>query len=175
MSLIEKAAQRLEQLRRAGVEVAPVTTEPGAESAATAVTERVVSPERPASPEPAVQAGQAVLLADAPPKVAAPSSKPSANRTAVRPSPRQSKSVEIDLALARVAGCITPEADRSQIADEFRVMKRPIIRTRNGGSRSSGRGNCVMVTSALPSQGKNLRGHESGDEHCVGGRQHRAS
>ena len=31
MSLIEKAAQRLEQLRRAGVEVAPVTTEPGAE------------------------------------------------------------------------------------------------------------------------------------------------
>jgi len=154
MSLIEKAAQRLEQLRRAGVEVAPATTEPGAELAATAVTERVVSPERPASPEPAGQAGQAVLLADVPPKVAVPSSKPSAESRSPAEPPRQSKLVEIDLAALAVAGCITPEADRSQIADEFRVMKRPIIKNAQYGSDSRvERGNCVMVTSALPSEG----------------------
>ena len=54
-----------------------------------------------------------------------------------------------------MAGCITPEADRSQIADEFRVMKRPIIKNAQGGSDTRvERGNCVMVTSALPSEGK---------------------
>ena len=65
MSLIEKAAQRLEQLRRAGVEVEPVNAEPGPEaSPTTAVTERVVSPERLASSEPAVQTRQTARAAE---------------------------------------------------------------------------------------------------------------
>jgi len=154
MSLIEKAAQRLEQLRRAGVEVESVAAHPVAEAPAVAVTERVVTPERAAASEPDAQTEQAVLVADAPAKVAAPSSKPSAKSRTGEPA-RQSKSVEIDLAALAVAGCITPEADRSQIADEFRVMKRPIIKNAHGGAEFRvERGNCVMVTSALPSEGK---------------------
>ena len=150
MSLIEKAAQRLEQLRRAGVEVAPVAAEPDAEaSPATAVTERVPPP------EPAAQTRQTARVADVPAKTAAPSSKPSAKSRSPAEPARQSKSVEVDLAALAAAGCITPEADRSQIADEFRVMKRPIIKNAQGGSELRvERGNCVMVTSALPSEGK---------------------
>jgi len=156
MSLIEKAAQRLEQLRRAGVEVEPPAADRVAEPPSpSAVTERVGSPERPAPSEPGPQSEQAVLLADAPARTATPSNKSSPkSRTPAEPV-RQSKSVEIDLAALALAGCITPEADRSQIADEFRVMKRPIIKNAQGGSETRvERGNCVMVTSALPSEGK---------------------
>ena len=65
--------------------------------------------------------------------------------------------VEIDLAALAAAGYITPEAQRSQTADEFRVLKRPIIKNAQGGPGSTvARGNCVMVTSALPAEGKSF-------------------
>jgi len=50
---------------------------------------------------------------------------------------------------------VTPDAPRSQIADEFRVIKRPIVRNAFGRSGAKIRnGNLVMVTSALPGEGK---------------------
>jgi receptor protein-tyrosine kinase len=54
-----------------------------------------------------------------------------------------------------IAGYVTPEASRAQIADEFRVIKRPIIKNAHwkSGSKTE-RGNRVMVTSALPGEGK---------------------
>ncbi len=36
--------------------------------------------------------------------------------------------VDIDLARLKRDGFVTPDAPKSQIADEFRVIKRPIIR-----------------------------------------------
>jgi protein-tyrosine kinase len=156
MSLIEKAAQRLEQLRQAGVDVASVTADPDAEaSPATGLSQRPVSPERPASPEPTTHSRQAVHLAELPATATEPSGTPSAKSRSPAEPGRRSKTVEIDLASLAAAGYITPEAHRSQIADEFRVMKRPIIKNAQGGSGSTvERGNCVMVTSALPSEGK---------------------
>jgi len=55
----------------------------------------------------------------------------------------------------RAMGFITPDAPMNQIADEFRVVKRPIIRNALGkeGIRVKN-GNLVMVTSALPGEGK---------------------
>src|SRR5919198_615360 len=93
MSLIEDAARRLEELRRAGVDM---TQPPDAPSA-------------PGGPE-------------------------------VVPTPE---------------GFVTPDAPSSQLADEFRVLKRPIIRNALGkeGIRVKN-GNLVMVTSALPGEGK---------------------
>jgi protein-tyrosine kinase len=63
--------------------------------------------------------------------------------------------VHIDLDALAAAGFVTPQAQRSQIADEFRVIKRPIIRNarEHSGSRSE-RSNLVMVTSAIPAEGK---------------------
>jgi exopolysaccharide/PEP-CTERM locus tyrosine autokinase len=53
-------------------------------------------------------------------------------------------------------GFVTPDAPMSQIADEFRVIKRPIIR--NAVGKGAGvrvrNGNLVMITSAIPAEGK---------------------
>jgi receptor protein-tyrosine kinase len=150
MSLIEKAAQRLEQLRQAGIEVPSALDGKAAESlGSTAVSERA------ASPESTAHSHQAVHVADLPATAAAPAGTPSAKSHSPAEPGGRSKTVEIDLASLAAAGYITPEAHRSQIADEFRVMKRPIIKNAQGGPGSTvERGNCVMVTSALPSEGK---------------------
>jgi protein-tyrosine kinase len=64
--------------------------------------------------------------------------------------------IEIDLRSLAARGYLTPDAAQSQTADEFRVIKRPIIRNALGliGGPSSKNRNLVMVTSALPGEGK---------------------
>jgi protein-tyrosine kinase len=53
------------------------------------------------------------------------------------------------------AGIIRPDALRSQLADEFRVIKRPLIDNAMGKGASRVKdGNLVMVASALPGEGK---------------------
>jgi receptor protein-tyrosine kinase len=55
----------------------------------------------------------------------------------------------------RRCGFITPDSAKSQLADEFRVIKRPILRNAFGAGGARVRnGNLVMVTSALPREGK---------------------
>lgn len=153
MSIIERAAQRLEQLRKAGVDTPIVPAGPAAErKGAPPPPEREAPAERPAP------ARQSVYLADAPAVAVAP---PSGEPAAKPPHPvepvRRSRMVEIDLVALAKAGYITPEAQRSQIADEFRVLKRPIIKNAQGGPGATvERGNRVMVTSALPSEGKSF-------------------
>ena len=57
-------------------------------------------------------------------------------------------------ALAAI-GIISPNSPRSKIADQFRVIKRPLISNATGKSASPiANGNLVMVTSALPGEGK---------------------
>lgn len=157
MSIIEKAAQRLEQLRKAGVEAPKSGADRDAEF-------HIVNP-AVGTPERAVEARDASEAASQ--RAAAESSKPLVEAGSaplpVSPLPRydggrmdanrRSKVVEIDLVGLAAAGYITPEAHRSQIADEFRVLKRPIIKNTQGAVE---RGNCVMVTSALPSEGKSF-------------------
>jgi len=152
MSIIEKAAQRLEQLRKAGVEAPAIVAGPEAETKAAAPMFEPGAPaERPAASR------QSVHLADPPASVAAASGAPASRSDQPGESGRRSRMVEIDLAALAAAGYITPEAQRSQTADEFRVLKRPIIKNAQGGPGSTvARGNCVMVTSALPAEGKSF-------------------
>lgn len=111
-SLIEQAAQRLEQLRQAGAdmpEMSPVA------SAGDTAKKRVIE----AQPVPL------------------------------------SRRVEIDLDALSAAGIVSPNAPRSQIADQFRVIKRPLISNAMGkGASVIVNGNLIMVTSALPGEGK---------------------
>ncbi len=68
-----------------------------------------------------------------------------------------SRKVEIDLEMLHGAGLISPDAPRSQIADQFRVIKRPLIRNAKGkGASIIPNGNLIMVTSALPGEGKSF-------------------
>ena len=151
MSIIEKAAQRLEQLRRAGVET-PLAPDRSAEAqAADRVADRLAAHDRQA-PHP-----ESAPVAEPPAIAAATPGAHSGKHGDPGESGRRSKLVEIDLRALAAAGYVTPEAHRSQIADEFRVLKRPIITNAHGdGASAITRGNCVMVTSALPSEGKSF-------------------
>ena len=52
---------------------------------------------------------------------------------------------------------ITPDSPRSQVADEFRVVKRPLLSNATGkGAASVKDANLIMVTSALPGEGKSF-------------------
>ena len=155
MSLIEKASKRLEELRRAGAEL------PGDEPAATAAAPpvgmptpeavvRALSSAPAAASDVAAEAGavRAALHLDA------VADRDKGARVVARPPGRR---VEIDLTRLDKLGYIVPDKSNSQIADEFRVVKRPILRNalvpRSNKAAPNSR-NLVMVTSALPGEGK---------------------
>lgn len=129
-SLIEQAAQRLEQLRKAGI---------------------VVPGDKPASPASAAAAGlgEAVLPARMPPPLPPlPAPQPLAPLIT-------SRYVELNLDALAAIGIVTPNAPRSQTADQFRVIKRPLISNAMGkGVPIRSHGNLIMVTSALAGEGK---------------------
>ena len=147
MSSIEQAAKRLEELRRAGVEISEV--------------EPAVAEARPNASPPTPEAVVRALEAHAPASVAVESAirhhrgqlkQPPARSSALR---ADSRYTDIDMQGLAARGFISPNAPQSQLADEFRVIKRPIIRNALGKDaiKSKNR-NLVMVTSALPGEGK---------------------
>lgn len=129
-SLIEKAAQRLDQLRQAGA---------------------VVPDALPVGAAPVAEAGREAPAAAV--SVGAPVAIPAAT-----PEPKvMSRSVEIDLDKLHAAGFVTPQAQRSLAADEFRVIKRPLLDNASGKSAAPvANGNLIMVTSAMPGEGKSF-------------------
>jgi receptor protein-tyrosine kinase len=148
MTLIEQAAKRLEELRRAGAETAG-----DASGAGEAADNRQTRPERLPTPEAAMRGldTRASVATTTAPGPTADAGGP--RRTA--PLPGQQRRVEIDLEGLKARGFVTPDTPRSQIADEFRIIKRPIIRNAHGTSGvRMAKGNLIMVTSALPREGK---------------------
>jgi len=68
-----------------------------------------------------------------------------------------SRIIEIDLARLHGMNMVTPDHPRSSIAEEYRVIKRPLLK--NASTLSATRvenGNLIMVTSALPGEGKSF-------------------
>lgn len=141
MGLIEQAAKRLEELRRAGVEIAPAAPPP----------EPIPTP-APVSPPP-TRALEPVPGSAFPAPAAVRAPGVSVRRGPDKPAERHA--VKIDLARLAALGFVTPDVPRSQIADEFRILKRPLIA--NATPKSVGsikNGNLVMVTSSVPHEGK---------------------
>jgi protein-tyrosine kinase len=153
MSLIEQAAEKLELLKK-GVTTLPTSGKGKLASDASAsvgTQSDVPTPERAVAAIAARNAEPQKLEATAP--------------AVLRPRHRQSiagdvastRRVDLDLRKLSAAGFITPDAKRSQLADEFRVIKRPLIAN---AKRTSGpqipRANLIMVTSALPGEGKSF-------------------
>lgn len=63
--------------------------------------------------------------------------------------------VTIDLARLKGEGCVTPEGERSRVAEEYRIIKRPLLENAFGRTALLVKqGNLVMVTSSLPGEGK---------------------
>ena len=143
-NLIEQAAKRLEELRRAGVDVDDAVPGRPREQAPGGA---------PSTPEAMVLA----LEARTPPKPPRdePAGPVDAAHLRTRDEAHPARHIDIDFGWLKSRGFVTPEAAMSQIAEEFRIIKRPIIRNAlgRGGARVKN-GNLVMVTSALPSEGK---------------------
>lgn len=131
MNTIEQATRRMEQLRRAGVDVpwGAVGSESPARPAA--------SPAPTSPPQPASAA--------APVSAPAPDDAPT----------RRSRTVELRLDHLGQQGYLVPGRERSQLEEEFRIIKRPLLKNARGeGAAPVARGNLIMVTSALPGEGK---------------------
>lgn len=147
-SLIEQAAQRLEQLRQAGITI------PESSVAVPAATEPPAAPAGHAAPAPAT----AVPSAVAPEKSPVVSPKPgvlNVGRGKAAEGSPSSKRVDLNLAALHQAGFVTPMAERSRLADQYRVIKRPLISNAMGkGAATINHANLIMVTSALPGEGK---------------------
>ena len=148
MGLIEQAAKRLEELRRAGVDV-PRTEAPDPPVAARS------SAATPGIPERAMRAAADVPGLFRDPSAVDPAKAGSVPGVAPAAASRRSRLVEIDLQRLAAAGYVTPSVPRSRLADEMRVIKRPLIGNAQGRSAAPVRGaNLIMVTSALPNEGK---------------------
>jgi protein-tyrosine kinase len=65
--------------------------------------------------------------------------------------------VELDLDALEAQGFLTPKAARSTLADQYRVVKRPLIQNAMGrGAATLNHANLIMVTSALAGEGKSF-------------------
>lgn len=61
----------------------------------------------------------------------------------------------IDLDRLQKAGMVTPNGERTPVAEEFRFIKRPLIgKALKKGEGAIRHGNLIMVTSSLPGEGK---------------------
>ena len=66
---------------------------------------------------------------------------------------RNERTVPIDLVAMREAGAIAPEAEERRIAEEYRIIKRPLLKAMTGDDAPK-LSNVVVITSAVPSEGK---------------------
>ncbi|MCP5152374.1 MAG: AAA family ATPase [Ectothiorhodospiraceae bacterium] len=72
-----------------------------------------------------------------------------------QPSRSTERYFEVNLDRLRGAGFITPDAGQSQLAEQYRIIKRPLVRKLDlpEGERPD-RANLIMVTSSVPGEGK---------------------
>jgi protein-tyrosine kinase len=148
VSLIEQAAKRLEELRRSGVELPDALVEPRPEERG-----------RPSGHTPDVQAHVTPISE----RVAGPAAGAAAfgapKRDESRPSghARSSRILEIDLEHLAATGYVTPDEPHSPLANEFRVIKRPLLANAKGkGAAPVKDGNLIMVTSSVAGEGKSF-------------------
>lgn len=135
MSIIDKAVDKLEQAEKmSAVSNAPISTRGEAliEMAVTRADTKLASEHKIATTEVDVKA-----------QTAAPEAS--------------SRLANINLAKLRLAGMITPDGETTQISEEFRLIKRPLIQNAfNRGAAPVKNGNLIMVTSSFPGEGKSF-------------------
>ena len=87
-----------------------------------------------------------------PPNDALPEQSGAARLADAAPAPRH---VEIDLDRLQQLGMVTHDGGRTPAAEDFRLIKRPLLRRARGeDGEAIPQGNLIVVTSALPGEGK---------------------
>lgn len=129
MNIIEQAAKRLEELKRAGVEVPAGIGTSGA-----------------------LPSGAAANVAPLPAAVAPVRAS---NVESLPASARRSREVQIDLGRLEREGYLVPSQGRSLLAEQMRIIKRPLLANARGESAQPlARQNLILVASAMPGEGK---------------------
>ena len=73
------------------------------------------------------------------------------------PSGYSSKVFNLDLTALAAEGYLVPSAPSSYLAEQYRVIKRPLIANATGGRGARvNHGNLIMMTSAMPGEGKSF-------------------
>ena len=136
MSIIEKALNKISDKPQAQTEtpqpapiVAPLLADSLVEQAVSKIETQAEAPRQTARSQP----------------VAAPA--PSAAEALV------SRHINIDFAILRARGLLTSDDERSSLAEEYRMIKRPLLANAFGANPVKS-GNLIMVTSSLPGEGK---------------------
>jgi len=167
MSIIERAASRIEHPKDVPAGAETETTQPGAHAAADSAPP--VADAGHAAAVAAAMAAAPVEAAGAPasaPSVAVPAAAPVPAATpaadgqaapaeadgAQRRGPRR---VELDLKHMQDIGLVTAAGGRTTLVEDFRVIKRPLIKRAFGPRPADEKpGNLIMITSSLPGEGK---------------------
>ncbi|QYF95055.1 XrtA-associated tyrosine autokinase [Massilia sp. PAMC28688] len=161
MSIIEKAAQRMDKKRDAAANAAGADNVTPENVTAFSPAASPAAAPRPLAPEPAGPAAPAPLPLT-------PSATPAFAQAAAAPLPPQQpqqppepaaraarRHVELDLNHMRDSGMVTAAVGRTALVEDFRIIKRPLIKKalaeRAPGERP---GNLIMITSSLPGEGK---------------------
>ena len=145
MSIIEKAAGRIEHKREE-----PVIGSPAPLSAPESIIERSM---HAALAAPAAPAAATAAPAEAA-KPAAAHSAPASAEAAPAPRPG-ARVVELDLARMQSMGLVTAAGGRTALVEDFRIIKRPLLKRAFAEPAQNGRpGNLIMITSSLPGEGK---------------------
>jgi len=140
MSIIEQATKRLEELNRAGIAVP------------WAAANLKESDFRHAT-DPGRRSGLELLPPAAEDRHGARDDAP-ARRPMRRPGAATGPSVTLDLQKIEAGGNLVPTQLRSILAEEFRQIKRPLLKNARSKAASSERLPLIMVTSAMPGEGK---------------------
>jgi len=132
IDLIQRAAERLGQ--------------PSARSLVERTAAKLFDQSAPGEPETSPAGSSGADPASPAASAAAPAQPDSA-----RPSHR----VNLDFTRLQLAGFVTPSGTRTRIAEEYRVIKRPLLlKALATGDEALEHGNMLMVTSANPGEGK---------------------
>jgi len=116
-----------------------------------AVSKPIVQPASAARTEPGIAVAPQVAdsLLVSPAETASTRGRDAADKTL--------RYEEIDLNRLKEAGMVTQDGNRSQIFEEFRLIKRPLLKNALGqGATPIPRGNLIMVTSCMPGEGKSF-------------------
>jgi protein-tyrosine kinase len=137
MNIIEQATRRLEELRRAGIEVPGGP--PGASASGVAVLD-APAPVRDSTPVPVAAPAPAPAVATAPAIDSA--------------FGKRSREVAIDLDQLAAQGYLTPMLSDRMLAEQMRVIKMALIKNVDAAAARGLRRNLILVTSATAGEGK---------------------
>jgi len=160
-SIIERAAQKLRTLHSDPAVAPRVHVPPTNEARRLSARSAVEAELAAASAAQSSSQPPESEAVSAPPPPPERSPEPRADRSdgsVVRPQGRQrSREVEIDFNRILERGLLTPNSAQSRLANELRVIKRPLINNCLGkGATPVKHARRIMVTSALPGEGKSF-------------------